>query len=58
MYLQVNDTRIDVAGCLKNVCTLRNPINLKPCEADFVIIIDEQQEQIIILFFIKFIYVI
>jgi hypothetical protein len=43
MYLQLEDRCIDLAGCLENRCTLREPTSLNPCEADLVIVVDGQE---------------
>jgi len=40
IYLVANGSRIEVAGCLDNTCTLRQPQALPPCEAELVVIID------------------
>lgn len=40
MYLVANGSRIEVAGCLDNTCTLRQPQALPPCEAELVVVID------------------
>ena len=40
MYLVANGSRIEVAGCLDNACTLREPHALPSCEAELVVIID------------------
>lgn len=45
MYLE-NDNRsirLEVAGCLENTITLREPATIAPCEADFVIVIDGKE---------------
>ena len=48
MFLQINGTRLNVAGCLDNVCTLRDLTELPPCEAEFVISVDgyEKRERV------------
>ena len=40
MYLLVDGQRIEVAACLENKCTLRNPRLLSPCHAELVIVVD------------------
>jgi hypothetical protein len=40
MYLVANGSRIEVAGCLDNTCTLRQPQAIPPCGAELVVIID------------------
>jgi hypothetical protein len=46
IYLSANGERFEVAGCLGNKCTLRNPRNLSPCNATLVIVIDGEERQI------------
>ena len=45
MYLRANDSSFEVAGCLANTCTLREPADLEPCEAELVIVIDGQERR-------------
>ncbi len=41
MFLRINSSRkIELAGCLNNRCILRNPVDLPPCLAELVVIID------------------
>lgn len=45
MYLEVGGTRLSVAGCLGNSCTLRTSSSRQPCYAELVIIIDGQERR-------------
>ncbi len=45
MYLVANSARIEVAGCLDNTCTLRQPQALPPCEAELVVVVIDSQER-------------
>lgn len=45
IYLQANGTRLEVAGCLENTCTLRDFIELEPCNAELVIIVDGKERR-------------
>jgi hypothetical protein len=40
IYSEVEDRRIELAGVLGNRCTLRHVTQLRPCDADLVIVID------------------
>ena len=43
MYIQCHDRRIELAGCLGNQCTLRSAVQLPPCAAELVIVIDGEE---------------
>jgi hypothetical protein len=48
MFLQINGTRLNIAGCLDNTCILRDLTELPPCNAELVISVDgyEKRERI------------
>ena len=40
IYLEIDGSRFEVAGCTGNICTLRKPVDHPPTHAQLVIIID------------------
>ena len=45
IYLLVNGRRLDVASCLGNKCTLRNPDEAAPDHAELVITVDGEERR-------------
>lgn len=43
MYIQYQNHRIELAGCLGNQCTLRSSVQIPPCVAELVILIDGEE---------------
>lgn len=43
MYIQYQNRRIELAGCLGNQCTLRSSVQIPPCVAELVILIDGEE---------------
>lgn len=40
MYLEIDGERLEVGQCLGNRCILQQPIDLPPCSAALVIVVD------------------